>query len=132
MNGSAINISSVKREQIGTNKPHDFIVKFNPPLKLDQGFKHYLALDRLSMTHFTTSELITTTIHLNIPMMEQHGKQLLLQMECIPTQISMIYIHQYIDQKSHHSTDSKGAKVYSINLSFILSTYRVSVTINLI
>ena len=51
MNGSAINISSVKREQIGTNKPHDFIVKFNPPLKLDQGFKHYLALDRLSMTH---------------------------------------------------------------------------------
>ena len=29
MNESAIHISSVKREQIGTNKPHDFIAKFN-------------------------------------------------------------------------------------------------------
>ena len=51
MNKSVIHISSVKREKIGTNKPHDFIVKFNPPLKLDPGFKHYLALDRLSMTY---------------------------------------------------------------------------------
>ena len=35
------------------------------------------------------------------------------------------YIHQYMEQKSHHTTDSKGVKNYSINLSFILSTYRV-------
>jgi len=35
------------------------------------------------------------------------------------------YIHQYMDQKSHHTTDSKGEKKYSINLTFILSTYRV-------
>ena len=27
MNESSIHISSVKREAIGTNKPHDFIVK---------------------------------------------------------------------------------------------------------
>lgn len=40
MNESAIHISSIKRERIGTNKPHDFIVKFNPPLKLDPGFRH--------------------------------------------------------------------------------------------
>ena len=39
------------------------------------------------------------------------------------------YIHQYMDQKSHHSTDSKGKKNYSINLSFILSTYRVLITL---
>ena len=51
MNESAIHISSVKREKIGVNKPHDFIVKFNPPLKLDSQFKHFLALDRLSMTY---------------------------------------------------------------------------------
>ena len=51
MNESAIHISSVKREQIGTNKPHDFTVKFNPPLKLDPEFRHSLALDRLSMTY---------------------------------------------------------------------------------
>ena len=35
-----------------------------------------------------------------------------------------------MDQKSHHSTDSKGAKVYSINLTFILSTYRVLVLLD--
>ena len=40
------------------------------------------------------------------------------------------YIHQYMDEKSRHSTDFKGSKVYSINLSFILSTYRVLVSID--
>ena len=35
-----------------------------------------------------------------------------------------------MDQKSHHSTDSKGAKVYSINLTFILSTYGVLVSLD--
>ena len=45
MNKSAIHISSVKREAIGTNKPHDFIVKFNPSLKLDPEFRHYFSLD---------------------------------------------------------------------------------------
>ena len=40
------------------------------------------------------------------------------------------YIHQYMEQKSHHTTDSKGKKNYSINLTFILSTYRVLVTLD--
>ena len=35
-----------------------------------------------------------------------------------------------MDQKSHHSTNSKGAKVYSINLTFILSTYRVLISLS--
>lgn len=51
MNESATHISSVKREHIGTNKPHDFIVKCNLPLKLAPEFRHFLALDRLSMTY---------------------------------------------------------------------------------
>ena len=33
-------------------------------------------------------------------------------------------------QKNHHSTDSNGKKVYSINLTFILSTYRVLISID--
>ena len=33
-------------------------------------------------------------------------------------------------QKSHHSTDSKGQKTYSINLTFILTTYRVLISLN--
>ena len=51
MTESAIHISSVKREHIGKNKPYDFVVKFNPSLKLEPGFRHFLALDRLSMTY---------------------------------------------------------------------------------
>ena len=35
-----------------------------------------------------------------------------------------------MDQKSHHSTGSKGEKVYSTNLTFILSTYRVLISID--
>lgn len=48
MNKSAIHISSIKREKLGENKPHDFIIKFNPSLDLKSDLKHYLALDRLS------------------------------------------------------------------------------------
>ena len=33
-------------------------------------------------------------------------------------------------QKSHHSTDSSGNKTYSINLTFILSTYRVLISLD--
>ena len=51
MNERAIHISSVKREAIGTNKPRNIIVKLNPPLKLVPEYRHYLALDRLSMTY---------------------------------------------------------------------------------
>ncbi|CAH3144903.1 unnamed protein product [Porites lobata] len=40
------------------------------------------------------------------------------------------YIHQYMDQKSHHTKDSGGKKTYSINLTFVLSTYRVLLSLN--
>ena len=50
------------------------------------------------------------------------GKQELLQMECIPTQIStIIFIRTWL-KKNHYSTDSSGNKQFYINLSFILST----------
>ena len=88
MNESAIHISSVKREKIGTNKPHDFKVKFNPPIKLDSEFKHFLALDRLSMTYsWYNIRSSYGNNKINTPMMGQHGKLLPFQMECIPTQI---------------------------------------------
>ena len=35
-----------------------------------------------------------------------------------------------MSQKNHHSTDSSGKKAYSINLTFILSTYRVLITLD--
>ena len=38
------------------------------------------------------------------------------------------YLHQYMEQKSHHLTDSQGNKKFHMNISFILSTYRVLIT----
>ena len=44
------------------------------------------------------------------------------------------YIHQYMDQKGHYSTDGPSrfstTKKYTISLSFILSTYRVLLSID--
>ena len=121
MNESAIHISSVKREQIGINKPHDFIVKFNPPLKLDRGFKHYLALDRLSMTN---SWYDIRSSYGNNTIKYTHDGRIWQTITFTDGMYSYSdindYIHQYMDQ-----TDSKGQKTYSIKLTFILSTYRV-------
>ena len=131
MNESAIHISSVKREVIGTNKPHDFMVKLNPPLKLDPGFRHFLALDRLSMTYSwynIRSDYGNNTIKYTHDGTTWHTITFTDGMYSYPDIND--YIHQYMDQKSHHSTNSKGEKVYSINLAFSLSTYRVLVTLD--
>ena len=131
MNERAIHISSVKRETIGTNKSHDFIVRFNPPLSLDPEMKHYLALDRLSMTY---SWYNIRRDYGNNKIKYTHDGT---SWQTITFSEGMYfysdindYIHQYMDQKSHHTTDSKGSKVYSINLSFILSTYRVLISLS--
>ena len=126
MNESAIHISSVKREKIGTNKSHDFIVKFNPPLKLDSEYRHFLALDRLSMTYSwynIRSSYSNNTIKYTHDGTTWHTITFTDGMYSYPDIND--YIHQYMSQKSHHTTGSKGEKVYSINLNFILSTYRV-------
>ena len=131
MNYSAIHISSVKREKIGVNKPHDFLVKFNPPIKLDSQFKHFLALDRLSMTY---SWYNIRSSYGNNKIKYTHDGSTWQTITFSDGMYSYSdindYIHQYMDQKSHHTTDSKGVKNYSINLSFILSTYRVLVTLD--
>ena len=131
MNESAIHISSVQREKIGVNKPHDFLIKFNPPLKLDPQFRHFLALDRLSMTYSWYN--IRSDYNNNTIKYTHDGTT----WNTITFSDGMYsysdindYIHQYMDLKSHHSTNSKGEKTYSINLSFVLSTYRVLITID--
>ena len=47
----AIHISSMNREKTGENRPDNFLIKFNPPLKLDPEMKHSLAIDRLTTTY---------------------------------------------------------------------------------
>ena len=47
----AIHISSINREKTGENRPDNFLIKFNPPPKLDPEKSHSLAIDRLTMTY---------------------------------------------------------------------------------
>ena len=46
MQERAIHILSVNRQKIGRSRPEDFIIKFDPPLKLDTTMRHELAVDR--------------------------------------------------------------------------------------
>ena len=131
MNKSAIHISSIKREKFGENKPHDFIVKFNPPIDLKSDLKHYLALDRLSMTYSWYN--IRSSYGNNTIKYKTNGGT---SWETITFTDGMYsysdindYIHSYMEQKNHHGTGSKGEKTYSINLTFFLSTYRVLITL---
>ncbi|CAH3017609.1 unnamed protein product [Porites evermanni] len=106
-------------------------IKFNPPLKLDPGFRHFLAIDRLSMTYSWYN--IRSDYNNNTIKYTHDGTtwQTITFTDGMYSYSDINdYIHQYMDQKCHHSTDSKGAKVYSINLTFILSTYRVLLSID--
>ena len=134
MNESAIHISSVKREQIGVNKPHDFIVKFNPPLKLDPQFKHFLALDKLSMTYSWYN--IKSSYGNNTIKYIYDGttwNTITFTDGMYSYQDIEDYIHQYMKERGHYKTDGSRfgrPRGYSINLTFILSTYRVLVTLD--
>ena len=51
MQERAIHISSVKRQKIGQNKAEDFIIKFDPVLKLQSNMTLEIALDKATMTY---------------------------------------------------------------------------------
>ena len=130
MEEQAIHISSVKREKRGTSKPGDFTIKFIPSLKLNSEMTHKLALDRLSMTY---SWYNIRNDYGNNKIKYSHDGSTWQTITFTDGMYSYSdindYIHQYMVQKSHHGTDSNGNKTYSINLTFILSTYRVLVSI---
>ena len=131
MEERAIHISSINREKRGTSRPGDFTIKFNPSLKLDPDKKHQLALDRLSMTYSWYN--IRSDYKNNKIKYTPDGSawQTITFTDGMYSYSDINdYIHQYMDQKSHHTTDSKGTKKYSINLTFILSTYRVLVSLD--
>ena len=132
MEERAIHISSVNREKRGTSRPGDFTIKFNLPLKLDPEMEHEFALDRLSMTY---SWYNIRSDYKNNKIKYSHDKGQSWQTitftngTCSYSDIND-YIHRYMAQKNHHSTDSSAQKVNSINLTFILSTYRVLISID--
>ena len=131
MEERAIHISSVNREKRGKSRPGDFTIKFNPPLKLDPEKKHRLALHRLSMTY---SWYNIRSDYDNNKIKYTHDGTTWQTITFTDGMYSYSdindYIHQYMTQKNHHSTDSSGKKVYPINLTFILSTYQVLISID--
>ena len=126
----AIDISSINREKYGEAKPGDFLIKFNPSLKLDPEKKNQLALDRLSMTY---SWYNIRSSYKNNTIKYTHNGTAWHTITFTDGMYSYSdindYIHQYMVQKNHHGTDSNGNKTYSINITFILSTYRILITI---
>ena len=123
----AIHISSINREKTGENRPDNFVVKFNPPLKVDPIKKHSLAIDRLTMT-YSWYNIRSSYKNNAIKYTNDRGAN----WNTVTFKDGMYsytdindYLHQYMKKQNHHTTDQRGDKVFHININFILSTYRV-------
>ena len=130
MQERAINIFSVNRQKIGASKPGDFTIRFNPSVKLDPGMKHELALDSLSMIYSWYNigrDYSNNTIKYSTDKGNSWETITFVDGMYSYSDIND-YIHQYMEQKNHHTTD-KGIKKFGINLTFILTTYKVLLSI---
>ena len=127
MQERAIHISSVNREKIGTSKAEDFVIKFNPILKLRDDMINEIAVDRLTMTyswHNINPEYQNKVIKYST----DSGKT----WETVTFKNGMYsytdlndYIHQYMDIKNNKTGNN-----YHINLIFVLSSYKVVIEID--
>ena len=89
MQERAIHISSVDRQKIGKNKAEDFIIKFDPVLKLQNNMTHEVASDKVTMTyswHNISEQYQNNEINTH-PMVAHRGKPLNLLTGCTLTQI---------------------------------------------
>ena len=130
MQERAINIFSVNRQKIGASKPGEFTIRFNPSLKLDPGMKHELALDSLSMIYSWYNigrDYSNNTIKYSTDKGNSWETITFVDGMYSYSDIND-YIHQYMEQKNHHTTD-KGIKKFGINLTFILTTYKVLLSV---
>ena len=126
----AIHISSIKREKTGENRPDNFLIKFNPSLKLNPEKKHFLAIDRLTMT-YSWYKIRSSYNNNKIKYSNDRGAN----WNTVTFKDGMYsytdindYLHQYMESQNHHSTDQSGNKTFHINISFVLSTYRVLIS----
>ena len=123
----AIHISSVDRQKIGKSKAEDFIIKFNPVLKLQNNMTQKLAMDKVTMTYSWHD--ISDQYENNKIKYSTNGGTSWETITFIDGMYSYSdlnnYIHQYMDQQNH-----KTGNKYHINLSFLLSTYGVIIQID--
>ena len=124
----SIHINSLNRIKMGKSREDDFTVRFDPVLVLaHRNMIHELAVDRLSMTYSWHN--IATTYNNNVV---RYSTDNGTSWETITFEDGMYsyedindYMHQYMVEKGHNTGGG-----YPINISFILSTYRVIIEVS--
>ena len=126
MQETAIYISSVDRQKIGKNKAEDFIIRFDPVLKLQNNMTYELGMDKVTMTyswHNIADRYKNNTIKYSPDGGVSWGTVTFVDGMFTYSDLND-YIHQYMNKKGHVTKVKDGDK-YHINVSFILSTYRI-------
>ena len=131
MQERATHISSVNRQKIGQNKAEDFVIKFDPVLKLQSNMTHEIALDKATMTyswHNISDQYQNNQIKYSLD-----GGRSWETVKFVDGMYTFSdlndYLHQYMKKKGHKTTDAKKDDVYYINLTFVLSTYKILIQI---
>ena len=107
MQERAIHISSVDRQKIGQSKA-DFIIKFDPVLKLQNDMTHEIALDKYQNNQRKYSPDGGTSW------------ETVKFVDGMYTYSDLNdYLHQYMKKKGHLTTDDKTGDKYHINLTFV-------------
>ena len=130
MQERAIHISSADKQKIGKNEAEDFIIKFDPVLKLQNNMTHKLGLDKVTMT-YSWHNISDQYKHNTIKYSTDGGTscETVTVVDGMYTYSGLNdYIHQYMNKKGQKTTDKNGDKYH--NLSFILSTYRILIQID--
>ena len=123
MQERAILISSVNRQKIGRNRPEDFTIKFEPSLQLDKDMQHELAMDQLSMTyswHNINAEYGNNQIKYS-PNNGSNWKTINF--------VDGVYSYDDLNDYIHQSIE-KGGDNFDIDLTLVLSSYRVVIEIS--
>ena len=128
-----IHISFVDRQKIGKNKAEDFVIKFDPVLKLRNNMTHKFALDKVTMTYSWHN--ISDKYQNNEMKYSPDGGNLWETVKFIDGMYTYSdlndYLHHYMKKKGHKRSDAKKKDyVYYINLTFVLSTYKILIQID--
>ena len=109
MQERAIHISSVDRQKIRKNKAEDFIIKFDPVLKLQNNMTHELALDKVTVTYSWHN--ISDQYKNNKIKYSTDGGTSWETVTFIDRMYTYsdqnYYLHQYMKKKGHRTTDAK-------------------------
>ena len=132
MQERALHISSVNRQKIGQNQAEDFIIKFDPVLKLQNDMTHEIALDKVTMTYSWHN--ISDQYQNNEIKYSPDGGTSWETVKFVDGMYTYAdlndYLHQYKKKKGHKTTDDKTGDKYHINLIFVLSTYKILIEID--